>query len=97
MPLVIVDFAVAAEHPGLAVATPDIEALIAQALPGNSSYSVWTCPDHPGKLRPMHEWTDAPSFNGYKATAAFKSAGAVLFPLMIDKSSSRAFQVFETG
>ncbi len=97
MLIVIVDFTVAPENASLAKTTLGIEAPIARALPGNLSYSVWTCPDQPGKLRLMHEWTDVPSFNAYKASAAFKSAGAVLFPLMIGKPSSRTFEASEMG
>ena len=95
MLIVIVDFTVAAENADLAVATLAVEAPIARALAGNLGYSVWTDPDHPGKLRLMHEWTDAPSFDAYKATAAFKTAGSVLFPLMIGKPLSRVFDAAE--
>jgi quinol monooxygenase YgiN len=95
MLIVIVDFTVAPENEGLAQTTLGIEAPIARALAGNLGYSVWTDPDHPGKLRLMHEWTDTPSFDAYKVSAAFKSAGAVLFPLMIGKPLSRAFEASE--
>ncbi len=96
MLIVIVDFTVAPENVGLALSTLGREAPITRALPGNLGYSIWMDPDHPGKLRLMHEWTDTPSFDAYKVSAAFKSAGTVLFPLMIGKPVSRAFEASET-
>ena len=95
MLIVIVDFTVARENMALAQATMEGEAPIVRALPGNLGYSVWVDPDHPGAFRLMHEWTDATSFDGYKATPTFKAVGGVLFPLMIGKPRSRAFDASE--
>jgi quinol monooxygenase YgiN len=95
MLIVIVDLTVAAENAKTAERALAIEAPIARALPGNLGYSVWVDPDHPGKLRLMHEWTDAAQFEAYKGSSAFKAAGAVLFPLMIGAPSSRAFDASE--
>jgi len=97
MLFVIVDFAVAPENASLAISTLGAEAPIARALPGNLGYSVWVDPDEAGKMRLMHEWSDAASFDAYKASPAFKSAGSVLFPLMVGKPVSRAFQASEMG
>ena len=95
MLIVIVDFAVAPENAGLAQTTLGTEAPIARALPGNLGYSVWMDPDHPGKLRLIHEWANTTSFEAYKASAVFKSAGAILFPLMVGKPTTRAFEAAE--
>lgn len=95
MLIVIVDFTVARENMALAQATMEGEAPIVRALPGNLGYSVWVDLDHPGAFRLMHEWTDATSFDGYNATPTFKAVGGVLFPLMIGKPISRAFDASE--
>lgn len=95
MLIVIVDFTVAPENMALAQATMAGEAPIVHALPGNLGYSVWVDPDHPGAFRLMHEWSDAGSFDAYKATPTFKTVGGILFPLMIGKPLSRAFDASE--
>lgn len=97
MLIVIVDFTLAPENAGLAKATLAGEAPIARALSGNLGYSVWIDPDQPGKLRLMHEWAEIADFDAYKTSAVFKSAGAVLFPLMVGKPVSRAFKASEMG
>ncbi len=97
MLIVIVDFTVAPENAGLAQSTLADEAPIARALSGNLGYSVWVDPKQPGKLRLMHEWADIADFDAYKTSAVFKSAGRVLFPLMVGKPLSRAFQASEMG
>jgi quinol monooxygenase YgiN len=93
MLIVIVDFTVAVENVGLTQRTLDGEAPIVRALPGNLGYSVWVDPHEPGKLRLMHEWADVESFDAYKATAAFKAVGGVLFPLMVGKPSTRVLEM----
>lgn len=95
MLIVIVDFTVAGHNIGLTQATLDNEAPIARALHGNLGYSVWADPKTPGAFRLMHEWSDAASFEAYKATPAFKAVGGVLFPVMTGTPSSRAFSVAE--
>ncbi len=95
MLIVIVDFVVLPENLGLALATLKAEAPIARALPGNLGYAIRTDPDHAGAVRLMHEWSDAASFAANKATPTFKTAGAVLFPLIMGKPSSRTFEATE--
>jgi quinol monooxygenase YgiN len=91
MLIVIVDFAVAPANTALAQSTLDTEAPIVRDLPGNLGYSVWTDPHETGAFRLMHEWSDAPGFDAYRASDGFKKVGGVLFPLMIGTPSSRIF------
>jgi quinol monooxygenase YgiN len=92
MLIVIVDFTVAPSDSPLVHSTLLAEAPVVRALPGNLGFATWTDPDHPGTWRLMHEWADADSFAAYRATPAFTTVGQVLFPLMLGKPSSRAFQ-----
>lgn len=95
MQIVIVDFSVTPENMRLAQATLADEAPIVRAMPGNLGYSVWCDPDIAGKLRLMHEWSNTANFEAYKATPVFKAVGAVLFPMMTGKPSSRLFEASE--
>jgi quinol monooxygenase YgiN len=91
MLIVVVDFTVSAANSALALATMQDEAPIVRALPGNLGYSFWADPHQPGAWRLMHEWSDIAGFEDYRASPGFKSAGAVLFPLMLETPSSRIF------
>jgi quinol monooxygenase YgiN len=91
MLIVIVDFTVAAENHNLALATLHAEAPVVRALAGNEGFSVWTSPDQGGTFRLMHEWSDADAFAAYRASEGFKTAGGILFPLMLGKPTSRVF------
>jgi quinol monooxygenase YgiN len=91
MRIVIVDFAVTPANAALAQSTLDAEAPIVRSLPGNLGYSVWTDSHHTGAFRLMHEWSDAASFEAYRASDGFKAVGAVLFPLMTGTPTSRVF------
>ena len=91
MLIIIVDFAVTPADAPLAQTTLDAEAPIVRALAGNLGYSMWTHPHQTGSFRLMHEWSDAASFDAYRASDGFRSVGAVLFPLMTGTPSSRVF------
>jgi quinol monooxygenase YgiN len=91
MMIVIVDFTVAPADSALVHSTLLAEAPVVRALPGNLGFSIWADPDTPGTWRLMHEWTDAAGFEAYRSTPAFKDVGAILFPLMLGKPSSRVF------
>jgi quinol monooxygenase YgiN len=91
MLIVIVDFTVAPKDSPLVHSTLLAEAPVVRTLPGNLGFSIWADPDQPGTWRLMHEWADAAGFDAYRATPAFKDVGAILFPLMQGKPSSRVF------
>ncbi len=95
MLIVIVDFEVAPQDRANTLATLREEAGTVRKLSGNLDYSVWTDPDHAGRLRLMHGWTDTPAFEAYKATEAFKAVGAVLFPKMVGKPSTQVHSVVQ--
>jgi quinol monooxygenase YgiN len=96
MLIVIVDFEVAPQDRVLSLAALRDEARIVRELPGNLDYSVWINPDHAGQLRLMHGWADAPAFEAYKATEAFKAVGAALFPMMVGKPSTQVHRVVQS-
>ncbi len=91
MLIAIIDFAVAPANAARAQATLDAEAPIVRALWGNLDYAIWTDPQQTGSFRLMHEWSDAASFDAYRATDGFKAVGALLFPLMTGTPTSRVF------
>ena len=93
MLIVIVDFEVAPHDRATTLAALADEARDVRDLPGNLDYSVWTDPDHAGRLRLMHGWQDAGAFDAYKLTDGFKTVGAALFPKMVGKPTTQVHVV----
>ncbi len=91
MLIAIIDFATTPADRDAAILVLQAEAPIVRALPGNLDYSVHLDPENAGGIHLMHEWSDAASFAAYRESDGFKAVGAMLFPKMVGKPSTRVF------
>lgn len=86
-----VQFTVAPDRRGEALATLLAEAEEVRRMPGCALFVPFADPTDPAALRVVHEWRSAAAFEGYLASPAFAAAGAVLRPMMTGVPVSHRF------